>query len=165
MLRLKLIRVSKICPWSQRVCETFWTISSHSKWPKIPYGITRHFDCWQNRVIDPAVTEFSGINTRWIKLVHPLNLTRRHGSKPLKMCKPKSRGFGIFRDLTKRIVNIMRPSGTYKQQWTGFAYWFNSSPLDKMAAISLTIFSDAFPRMKYIVFWSQFYWSLFLRVH
>ena len=37
-------------------------------------------------------------------------------------------------------------------------------PLDKMAAISQTIFSDAFSWMKIFVFWSQFDWSLFLRV-
>ena len=42
---------------------------------------------------------------------------------------------------------------------------FNSSPLDKMAAVSQTIFSDAFPWMKNFIFWLKFHWSLFLRVH
>ena len=37
-------------------------------------------------------------------------------------------------------------------------------PLDKMAAISQTIFSDAFSRMKSYVFWLKFHWSLFVRV-
>ena len=37
-------------------------------------------------------------------------------------------------------------------------------PLDKMAAISQTIFSNAFSWMKSLVFWLQFHWSLFLRV-
>ena len=41
-------------------------------------------------------------------------------------------------------------------------YWF--SPLDKMAVISQTIFSDAFSWMKIFVFWLKFHWSLFLRV-
>ena len=35
---------------------------------------------------------------------------------------------------------------------------------DKMAAISQTIFSDAFSWMKRFVFWLQILWSLFLRV-
>ena len=37
-------------------------------------------------------------------------------------------------------------------------------PLDKMAAMSQTIFSDAFSWMKSFVFWLKFHWSLFLRV-
>ena len=37
-------------------------------------------------------------------------------------------------------------------------------PLDKMAAISQTIFSDAFSWMKSFVFWLKFHWSVFLRV-
>ena len=36
--------------------------------------------------------------------------------------------------------------------------------LDKMAAISQTIFSDVFSWMKSFVFWLKFQWSLFLRV-
>ena len=40
----------------------------------------------------------------------------------------------------------------------------NSSPLDKMAVISQTIFSDAFLWVKSFAFWSKFHWSLFLRV-
>ena len=40
----------------------------------------------------------------------------------------------------------------------------NSSPLDKMAPISQTIFSDAYLWMKSSVFWLKFHWSLFLRV-
>ena len=34
-------------------------------------------------------------------------------------------------------------------------------PMDKMAAISQTIFSDAFSWMKSFVFWLKFHWSLF----
>ena len=37
-------------------------------------------------------------------------------------------------------------------------------PLDKMAAILQTIFSDAFSWMKIFVFWLKFHWNLFLRV-
>ena len=37
-------------------------------------------------------------------------------------------------------------------------------PLDKMAAFSQTIFSDAFMWMKSFAFWFKFHWSLFLRV-
>ena len=38
------------------------------------------------------------------------------------------------------------------------------SPLDKMAAISRTMFSDASSRMKMFVFWLKFHWGFFLRV-
>ena len=34
-------------------------------------------------------------------------------------------------------------------------------PLDKMAAILQTMFSDAFSWMKSFVFWLKFHWSLF----
>ena len=37
-------------------------------------------------------------------------------------------------------------------------------PLDKMAAFSQAIFSDAFSRMKSCFFWLKFHWSLFLGV-
>ena len=37
-------------------------------------------------------------------------------------------------------------------------------PLDKMAAISQTIFSDAFSWMKKFIFCLKFHWSLFLKV-
>ena len=37
-------------------------------------------------------------------------------------------------------------------------------PLDNMAIISQTIFSDEFSWMKSFVFWLKFHWSLFLRV-
>ena len=40
----------------------------------------------------------------------------------------------------------------------------NSSPLNKMAAILQTIFSDAFSWTKSYVFWLKFLWSLFIRV-
>ena len=56
----------------------------------------------------------------------------------------------------------------------GIAFWqsrncrlwwlINSSPPGQMAAISQTIFSDAFSWMKNFVFWIKFHWSLFLRV-
>ena len=41
---------------------------------------------------------------------------------------------------------------------------FDSSPLDKMAAFSHTIFSDAFSWIKGFVFWIKFHLSFFLRV-
>ena len=40
----------------------------------------------------------------------------------------------------------------------------NSSPPDKMAAISQTAFSDASSWMKILVFLLKFHWSLFVRV-
>ena len=54
----------------------------------------------------------------------------------------------------------------------GLAEWWASAardmlthlPLDKMAAVSQTIFSDAFSWMKIFVFGLKFHWNLFLRV-
>ena len=43
--------------------------------------------------------------------------------------------------------------------WTSLSQW----PLDKVAAISQTTFSNAFSWMKNFVFWFEFEWSLFLR--
>ena len=45
-----------------------------------------------------------------------------------------------------------------------FANGLTPLPLDKMATILQTIFSDAFSWMKNVVFWLKFHWSLFLRV-
>ena len=42
-------------------------------------------------------------------------------------------------------------------------YLFNSSPLDKMAAILQTMFADAFLWVE--SFWFKFHWSLFLRAN
>ena len=66
---------------------------------------------------------------------------------------------------------IWQPLGLYKEtakEWKeGQRNWQTVSthlPLDKMAASSQTIFSDAFSWMKNFVFWLKFHWSLFLRV-
>ena len=50
--------------------------------------------------------------------------------------------------------------------WSSMMSWcvLNSSPLNKMAALSQKIFSDAFLWMKSFAFWLIFHWSLFLRV-
>ena len=45
-----------------------------------------------------------------------------------------------------------------------FKNQLNSSPPWHMAAISQTIFLDAFSWMKSFIFWLKFHWSLFLRV-
>ena len=44
------------------------------------------------------------------------------------------------------------------------SYCLTHFPLDSMAAISQTTFSDAFLWMKIVVFWLKCHWSLFLRV-
>ena len=55
-----------------------------------------------------------------------------------------------------------------KEKWLQGGDWntWKASllPLDKMAAISQTIFSDAFSWMKKIIFWSKLHWILFLSV-
>ena len=49
-------------------------------------------------------------------------------------------------------------------QLSVFSALITHLPLDKMATISQTIFSDAFSSMKSFVFWLKFHWSLFLTV-
>ena len=78
-----------------------------------------------------------------------------------------------------RIVSILLPDPTdrKKSEWmklsaaplrqTHYYTKINNLThlaLDKLAAISQTIFSDAFPWMKKFVFWLKFHWSLSLRV-
>ena len=50
--------------------------------------------------------------------------------------------------------------------WRGQSDYWNhvALSLDKMAAVSQTIFSGAFSWMKSLVFWFKFHWSLFLVV-
>ena len=43
-------------------------------------------------------------------------------------------------------------------------YFLTSYPLDKVATISQTLFSDAFSWMTSFVFWLKIHWSLFQRV-
>ena len=46
----------------------------------------------------------------------------------------------------------------------GLKATFNAYPLDKMAAISQTVFSDEFSWMKRFEFWLKFHWQFSLRV-
>ena len=50
-----------------------------------------------------------------------------------------------------------------KNTMTYLSKCYNSSPLNKMAAISQTIFSDAFLWMESFIFWSKFHRGSFLR--
>ena len=59
--------------------------------------------------------------------------------------------------LWKEIKNTMT-------SWHGYISALTHLPLDKMAAFSQTIFSDAFSWMKFFAFWLKFHWSLFLRL-
>ena len=76
---------------------------------------------------------------------------------------------------TSSIITGLMPSNKHqhsgnespmKQISTGNreGFYLSHLPLDKMAAISQTIFSDAFPWMKNFIFRLKFHWSLFLRV-
>ena len=62
-------------------------------------------------------------------------------------------------------------SSRTKRRWSSMAHTLTQGvmtlthlPLDKMSAISQTIFSDVLLSMKSFVFWLKFLWSLFLRV-
>ena len=61
-----------------------------------------------------------------------------------------------------RAHHIHQPASMC-QIWPIITLLSTHLPLDKMAAFSQTIFSDAFSWMKIFVFWSIFHWSLFLR--
>ena len=55
-------------------------------------------------------------------------------------------------------------STRYRFDAEAVAQYLTHLPLDKMTAISQTIFEVAFPWMKSFVFWLKFRWSWFLRV-
>ena len=86
--------------------------------------------------------------------------------------------YGVTRP---QCVNTLRPEQNSPHFGNIFSHWslvmhiillvncvitgsVNSFPLDKMAAISQTIFSDTFSWMKSFAFWLKFDCSLFLRV-
>ena len=52
----------------------------------------------------------------------------------------------------------------HRLQLAGVITRVSPSPLDKMAAISQTMFSGAFSWMKSFVFWLKFHWNVLLRV-
>ena len=56
-------------------------------------------------------------------------------------------------------------SVTVCNTWSVYTSSCTSSPLNKMAATSQTIFSEAFSRMKSFVVWLKFHWSLSPRAH
>ena len=56
----------------------------------------------------------------------------------------------------KRLTNVAR--------WDLGTFYILTHPLDKIATILQTRFSDAFSWMASFVFWLKFHWSLFLRV-
>ena len=78
----------------------------------------------------------------------------------LKMSSGKWRPFCLGLNVLTGYVQCFTPRGSI--DWE--SELVNSSPLDKMAAISQKIFSDAFLWMKSFVFWFKFHWSLFLGV-
>ena len=123
--------------------------------------------------------------------IYYINRYHQHAVRTYtKLCIHKTNVFGIKTDLETHIKfttimcvvelflqwlivsNHHKPSVSAKVWYYMYirhrndtcAIHINSSPLDKMAAISQTVFSDAFSWMKSFIFWSNFYWSLFLRV-
>ena len=60
--------------------------------------------------------------------------------------------------------NIRMSLSLPHEQFASPAHTLTHLPLDKMASILQTIFSDALLWMKSFVFWSKFHWSLFLRL-
>ena len=62
--------------------------------------------------------------------------------------------------LAGRNIGVLVGIFTMTGMWLSLTHL----PLDKMAAISGTIFSDAFSWMNSFAFWLKFHWSLFLSV-
>ena len=70
-----------------------------------------------------------------------------------------------FTDLLDSWHSLLWCLYMYQSEWTQFqCELLTDLPMDKMAAISQTIYSDAFSWMKSLVFWLKFHWSLFQRV-
>ena len=69
----------------------------------------------------------------------------------------------IFKIRTFKKINWNLPSAKCQPFYSGLEV-LTHLLLDKMTAISQTIFSDAFLWMKSFVFWLKFHWGLFLGV-
>ena len=78
------------------------------------------------------------------------------GKRPMESCKRFGTYSVLYMHKTYETISSHCQGSCFKTQ--------HISPLDTMAAISQTIFSDAFSWMKSFVVWLKFHWSLFLRV-
>ena len=56
------------------------------------------------------------------------------------------------------------PPHPYEPPHCIWCNWLTHFPLNKIAVISQTIFSDEFSWMKSFAFWLEYHWSLFIRV-
>ena len=81
--------------------------------------------------------------------------------------------YGITRPQWKCVCVFFQKGSLVRGQNCACSYpgpWYSQAnvkthlPLDKMAAILQTVFSDVFSWMKSFVFWIKFHWSLFLKV-
>ena len=110
---------------------------------------------WYDRQFIPENNELreDGRHDGWHDVIYP-------GS-----CFSCNISFLIHWHLLCKVRNIL----WNKACWHGYhlgdlSFLSTHLHLDKMAAFSQTIFSDAFSWMKSFVFWLKFHWSLFLRV-
>ena len=76
--------------------------------------------------------------------------------------RPKMHSWKLFLNFKYNYIENFYWSLLCLFHWS--SYFLTHLPLDKMVAISQTIFSNAFSWMKMFVFWLKFHWSLFLRV-
>ena len=110
-----------------------------------------------------------GRSFRWVLNLSLVSLTAwcRAGDKPLYFNQWWPQLIGSFIWVTKlRWLKSLKSLGAWYSHLLGFEGMkcVLCLSMDKMAAISQMIFSDAFSWMKNFVFWLKFYWCLFLRV-
>ena len=98
----------------------------------------------------------------WPRFVSPYGVPRKGESYFNLTCitfwSIPSAGQGSQHYLFKSTYGVHWVVKQLQQRWA-----LTHLPLDKMATISQTTFSEAFWWMKIFVFWSKFHWRLFLR--
>ena len=130
-----------------------------TKWSDTMNKIGRYEFCWTSfhtlkRVLKCPLLLFPGE----IKTSDPLDNPLRTNSTP-------------YQSLLWNMIRLTRVPGAsgymahMEHIWSSHQHVkLNTSPLENMAAIVQTIFSDTFLWMKSFAFWLKFHWSLFLRV-
>ena len=114
-------------------------------------------------------------NIRWIcTYLYPFNTTKRKsGQVTLPVfCFQNCCGANSWNPTTKKLIiylsYVVNMTTIDDMVWKepsdqGALYDINSSPLDKMAAIST--FRNAVSSMKIFVFWFKFHWNMFAMFH
>ena len=160
---LNLFRWLENCFLKHRFFTTKSTIGISCYFASFAESLLLYF-IWYNdtfiHVQMPVVLALVAMFVMVLKVVTWLPVPGRPGAKliiSLGWCPPP---YDYYINLV--LISIM------SHRWTAGLLWYRLSLThwgrDKMAAISQTIFSNAFSWMKMFEFWLKFHWSLFLRV-